>query len=200
VRSLAFLNLRAFIDGVREAATLPPSRFTEALRQQTRATQADVADDPRAVELQTRVRVFATVSGVVAPDHWGPGLGDLVLGALGRLFLAENIRGSLEPKDQRGVLYVDLGLALEATRDAWAQFGHGARAGDAFAAQVLGAARVVGCLPLYDWLDGVVAGWLEAAAAADARLLELFHRHDADQNGVQPGTPPPHPRPIFLCP
>ena len=49
------------------------------------------------------MRVFAAVSGVVAPAHWGPGLGDFVLAALGRLFLVENIRESLEPKEQRGV-------------------------------------------------------------------------------------------------
>ena len=182
MRSLAFLNLRAFVAGVREAAALPADRFADALRRQARSTAAEAAADLPA--LQARIRVFAVVSGVVAPDHWGPGLGDFVLGALGRLFLVENIRESLEPKDQRGVLCVDLGLALEATRDAWGRFGHGPRAGEALAVRLLTAARAAGCLPLYDWLDGIVAEWLAAAAAVDAELLALFHRHDADQSGV----------------
>ncbi len=180
MRSLAFLNLRAFVLGVREAATIPQDRFQEALRRQ----QARPADGIDPAALQARVRVFAAVSGIVAPDHWGSMLGDFVLFALGRLFLPENIRESLEPKDQRGVLCVDLGLALEATRDAWVRFGHGEAAFAALAAKLLAAARAAGCLPLYDWLDGIVLEWLSAAAAADARLMELFHHHDADQSGV----------------
>jgi hypothetical protein len=111
-------------------------------------------------------------------------LGDFILCSLGRLFLPENIRESLEPKDQRGVLCVDLGLALEATRDAWARFGHGDATFAALSTRLLAAARVAGCLPLYDWLDGIVLEWLSAAATADARLMELFHHHDADQSGV----------------
>ena len=180
VRSLAFLNLRAFVLGVREAATMSQDRFLEALRRQ----QARPADCTDPATLQARVRVFAAVSGIVAPDHWGSLLGDFVLCSLGRLFLPENIRESLEPKDQRGVLCVDLGLALEATRDAWARFGHGEAAYAALATRLLTAARVAGCLPLYDWLDGIVLEWLGAAAAADARLMELFNHHDADQSGV----------------
>ncbi len=160
-------------------------RFLEALRRQ----QARTADGTDPATLQARARVFAAVSGIVAPDHWGRLLGDFVLCSLGRLFLPENIRESLEPKDQRGVLCVDLGLALEATREAWARFGHGEATLAALSGRLLATARAAGCLPLYDWLDGIVLGWLGAAATADARLMELFHHHDADQSGVCSAQP-----------